>query len=70
MRPIRKMTYELELAREPNDDAAARREALERQRIIGSRLRTIYTDVTSEPIPEDLSDLLDELEKRGVHGRN
>lgn len=64
------MTYELELAREPNHDAALHREALERQRILGTRLRSIYTDVASEPIPDDLTGLLDELERREPHGRN
>ncbi len=70
MRPFACMTYELELAHEPNNDPASHREALERQRILGVRLRTIYTDVTVEPIPDDLTGLLDELEKRGPHGRN
>ena len=48
---------EPELPDEANDP-----EALERQRMLGARLRALFDNVVEEPVPDDFLDLLDRLD--------
>jgi hypothetical protein len=57
------------LGSDPYSDETGRRETLERQRLLGARLRTLFSGVAVEPIPDDLADLLDQLPERGRDGR-
>jgi hypothetical protein len=47
----------------PPLDGARDPEALERQRVLGSRLKQIFDHVVDETVPDDLLDLLDQLDK-------
>jgi Anti-sigma factor NepR len=58
---------EYQAPRDWQDDESGR-EALERQRLLGTRLRTLFSDVVSEDLPSDLSALLDKLPDRRVNG--
>jgi hypothetical protein len=40
-------------------------EALERQRVLGSRLKQMFDHVVDESVPDDFMDLLDQLDKGG-----
>ena len=46
----------------PTDDSGDP-EALERQRVLGSRLKQMFDHVADETIPDDFLDLLDQLDK-------
>jgi hypothetical protein len=46
-----------------DDDGAGDPEALDRQRVLGSRLKQIFDHVVDETVPDDLLDLLDQLDK-------
>ncbi len=48
----------------PLDDSGAP-EAMERQRVLGSRLKQMFDHVVDENVPDDLMDLLDQLDKGG-----
>lgn len=37
-------------------------EALERQRVLGTRLKQMFDHVADEPVPDDFMDLLDKLD--------
>ena len=37
-------------------------EALDRQRVLGSRLRSLFDDVIEEPVPDVFKNLLDKLD--------
>jgi len=45
-----------------HDGVGEKRAALERSRMIGSRLRALYDHVTKEPVPEDFAQLLASLD--------
>ncbi len=47
-------------------DSPALDEARLRQQAIGARLRQIFDDVVSEPVPEDFLDILRRAETRDV----
>jgi hypothetical protein len=42
----------------------AREDAHAMQELIGRQLKTMFSEVLSEPVPEKLRDLLEELEKK------
>jgi hypothetical protein len=42
-------------------DEASDPEALERQRVLGSRLRALFDDIVEEPVPDDFLELLNRL---------
>jgi len=39
-------------------------EARRRQRVLGRRLRQLFDDVTQEPVPDELMDLLDQIDEK------
>lgn len=47
----------------PPLDGTGDPEALERQRVLGARLKQIFDHVVDETVPDDLLDLLDQLDK-------
>lgn len=47
----------------PPPEDAGDPEALERQRVLGSRLKQIFDHVVDESVPDDFLDLLDQLDK-------
>ncbi|MES1202905.1 MAG: NepR family anti-sigma factor [Pseudomonadota bacterium] len=47
----------------PPLDGTGDPEALERQRVLGSRLKQIFDHVVDETVPDDLLDQLDQLDK-------
>jgi hypothetical protein len=46
---------------EENDAVSLDAEVLERQRLFGEKLRTLYNEVVQEPTPDSFISLLDEL---------
>jgi hypothetical protein len=54
-------------APDPHAEEAGR-EALERQRLLGTRLRTLFSDVASEPLPGELAGLLARLPEGAAYG--
>ncbi len=44
-------------------------EALERQRVLGSRLKQMFDHVVDENVPDDFMDLLDQLDKGGASSK-
>ena len=48
---------------EPEDAA----DAQSRQRLIGKELRRWYDNIVKEPVPDELMDLLSQIDKRNEH---
>ena len=45
-----------------NKGSPADPEALDRQRVLGARLRSLFDDVVDEPVPDEFKSLLDRLD--------
>ncbi|MGE3865750.1 MAG: NepR family anti-sigma factor [Hyphomonadaceae bacterium] len=52
-------------AERPVEGAPPDAEALDRQRALGVRLRSLFSDIVEEPVPDDFLDLLDKLDRGG-----
>jgi hypothetical protein len=54
-------------ARVPNDEKHAGRSGKLVRQQVGAKLKQLYADVMSEPIPDRFKDLIDELEPEWEH---